>query len=323
MFLLQLVHRGPLALPSPSWVSYAPQADIIGKKVEWIATPDNEGGRLTPKGLDQLCEANPGPRILILNYPNNPTGLTYSSSALQELSDVAREHKVTVISDEIYGEVNHLGEHHSIASFYPEGTVISSGLSKWCGAGGWRLGYMVFPSNLRHLVDALGSAASETFTSVSAPIQWASIRAFKGGPEISRYLSDSRRLLASLGDYIYRQLTSAGVSIERPEGGFYMFPNMKHIKEGLASKGITTSSQMCEALLNETGVATLPGSCFGRDDSELSLRLSYVNFNGNQALLALAEHPTDSPIDDDDLRRLCGRSVEAADRMARWISAAR
>jgi len=320
MFLLQLIHKGSLSLPSPSWVSYAPQADIIGKEVEWIETPQNGGGRLTAKGLHELCEAKPRPRILILNYPNNPTGLTYSSSALKEIADVARHHKITVMSDEIYGEVNHRGEHHSIATFYPEGTVISSGLSKWCGAGGWRLGYMVFPPNLRHLVDALGSAASETYTSVSAPIQWASIRAFEGGEEIDQYLRDSRRILTALGDYIYRQLTSAGVCIEKPEGGFYMFPNMEHIREGLAAQGILTSPQLCEALLNDTGVATLPGNCFGRSDTELSLRLSYVNFDGAAALSAFASRPLGSEISDKELANLCGRSVEAANKMAAWIA---
>jgi len=319
MFLLQLVHKGPLTLPSPSWVSYEPQADIIGKKVEWIETRREDGGRLTANGLSEKCRLNPGPRVLILNYPNNPTGLTYSDSALRGLAEVARKHRVTVISDEIYGEVNHNGEHISIATVYPEGSVISSGLSKWCGAGGWRLGYMVFPSNLRHLLDALASAASETYTSVSAPIQWASIKAFENDETITRYLLDSRRILSALGRYIYGRLSSTGVSIEPPEGGFYMFPNMEHIKKSLSSYGVKTSSQMCEALLNDTGVATLPGSCFGRCESELSLRLSYVNFDGANALREVSKLPTDATLDDNFLREVCGRSIEAADRIARWI----
>ena len=119
-------------------------------------------------------------KLLILNYPNNPTGLTYGATALAALATVCRAHNIVVISDEIYGRVNHSDTHHSIAQYYPEGTIVCSGLSKWAGAGGWRLGYAVFPPDLRPLLNATKSVASETFTSVSAPIQYAAIT-FDGG----------------------------------------------------------------------------------------------------------------------------------------------
>lgn len=124
MFLLQLVYYGDLVIPTPSWVSYAPQAHIIGRQIRWLETrPENEW-RLVPDELDRLCAKDPDrPRIVILCYPNNPTGGSYRSNELKRLARVAERYRVVLLSDEIYGELHHKGEHDSIARFYPEGTT--------------------------------------------------------------------------------------------------------------------------------------------------------------------------------------------------------
>jgi aspartate aminotransferase len=173
MFLLQVVFYGDLIVPTPSWVSYAPQARIVGRHVRWLHTSEAAGWRLQPEQLEALCVEDPGrPRIIVLNYPGNPTGGTYTPAELEALADVARAHEVVVLSDEIYGELHHRGEHVSIERFYSDGTIVSSGLSKWCGAGGWRLGTFAFPGALRWLLDAMAAVASETFTSTSAAGSW-------------------------------------------------------------------------------------------------------------------------------------------------------
>ncbi|MBZ0201084.1 MAG: aminotransferase class I/II-fold pyridoxal phosphate-dependent enzyme, partial [Ignavibacteriaceae bacterium] len=168
MFLLQYVYYGDLVIPTPSWVSYAPQALIIGKQVRWLKTKPENNWVLTAEELESQCKSDPEkPRILIINYPSNPTGLTYQNGELKELARVAKKYKVILLSDEIYGELHHKGKHISISRYYPEGTIISSGLSKWCGAGGWRLGTFTFPTSMRWLLDAMAVMASETFTSTS------------------------------------------------------------------------------------------------------------------------------------------------------------
>jgi len=265
LFLLQLTYFGDLVLPAPSWVSYAPQAAILGRKVSWIQTRKENGWRLTPQELDELCSADPSrPRLLILNYPSNPTGLTLNSAHLEGLATVAQKYRLLVLSDEIYGELDHTGKHVSIANYYPEGTIVSSGLSKWCGAGGWRLGTFVFPSSLQWLLDAMSTVISETYSAVSSPIQYAAIRAFQGGPDIERYVAQSRRILRSLGDVVGKRLHAHGVDVQPAEGGFYLFPDFGDYRGELGARDITTSAQLCERLLNETGVALLPGSDFGR-----------------------------------------------------------
>jgi aspartate aminotransferase len=320
MFLLQLVYYGDLVIPRPSWVSYAPQARIIGRQVRWLETHRDNNWRLMPDELAALCEEDSDrPRVVIVNYPSNPTGATYSTERLKELAQVARRHRVVLLSDEIYGELHHKGQHVSIARFYPEGTIVSSGLSKWCGAGGWRLGTFTFPRSLSWLRDAMGAVASETFTSTSAPIQYAAVRAFDGGEEIERYLWKSRKILGALGRWAARRLALADLAIGLPAGGFYLFPDFTPLADRLRSRGITTARKLCSRLLEDTGVAILPGSEFGRPETELTARLAYVDFNGARALAAVDTSATNGSLPESFLRDYCGKVSTSVDRICEWV----
>ena len=320
IFLLQLVFEAKLALPSPSWVTYAPQAEILGKPFYWLPTSAEEAWRLQPETLERLGRARPETSFFILlNYPCNPTGQTYSADQLQALAEVARRYGMVILSDEIYGELDHEAAHVSMASFYPEGAIVTAGLSKWCGAGGWRLGTSLFPPSLHDLLDAMAAVASETFTAVSAPIQYGAVRAFEGGPEIDRYLHQSRRILRALGRHCAHRLQEAGATVDLPEGAFYLFPDLTPLAESLRTRGIHTNEELCERLLEDTGVAVLPGSAFGRALEEFTVRLAYVNFDGERALAAATEAPHPLPLQQDFLKAHCGRVVEAIERMCAWL----
>ena len=320
MFLLQLVYYGDIVIPTPAWVSYAPQAQIIGRQIRFLHTHANNGWRLTPEQLDDLCRSDPSrPRIVILNYPSNPTGTTYSLEELQTIAEIAKRYRVILLSDEIYGKLYHEGDHHSVVPLYPEGTIFSGGLSKWCGAGGWRLGLFVFPKCLRWLQDAMAVVASETFTSTSAPIQYAAVKAFQESEEIDRYLYHIRRILRSLGIKLVSLLKSAGVNVLSPHGGFYLFPDFMEYEEKLKSLGITTSYKFCEHLLKETGIAILPGMDFGRVPEELTARLSYVNFDGKKALEAAYQVPASHPLDENFLYSYCAGPVVATEKLCEWL----
>lgn len=321
MFLIQLVYYGDLVIPTPSWVSYAPQAQIIGRQVRWLPTRSENRWKLVPEELEALCENDPDrPRLLILNYPNNPTGHTYSQSELQKLAQVVRKYRMVLLSDEIYGEIHHEGKHISIASFYPEGTIISSGLSKWCGAGGWRLGTFTFPDPLQWLLDSMAAVASETFTSTSTPIQYAAVRAFRGGPEIEHYLVQSRRILRALGQYCTEKMRSVGIKVYQPKGAFYLFPSFSPFKESLQKLDITTNKMLCERILSDTGVATLPGTSFGRPEYKFALRMAYVDFDGARVLQALEKLPADADIPAAFLEKYCNRVTTAMERLCEWTS---
>ncbi len=322
MFLLQLVYYGDLVIPTPSWVSYAPQANIIGRHVRWLPTHLKDDWHLTPDSLEELCRQDPGrPRIVVLNYPSNPTGCTCTGEELQRLAKVAEEYRVVLLADEIYGELHHNGQHVSIARYYPEGTIISSGLSKWCGAGGWRLGTFLFPRPLYWLRDAMAAVASETFTATSAPIQYAAVRAFHGGIQIERYLWNSRRILKALGNFLADRLTQAGALVSRPKGAFYLFPNMGPLAEKLAKRGITDSETLCTRLLDEAGVAILPGTVFGRSADELTARISYVDFDGARALAGAEQLPPHEALDKSFLTNYCHHTINAVEKMCDWLDA--
>ncbi|MBN2431255.1 MAG: aminotransferase class I/II-fold pyridoxal phosphate-dependent enzyme [Acidobacteria bacterium] len=320
MFLLQLVFYGDLVIPTPSWVSYAPQAHIIGRHIQWVSTSAEDGWRITPEQLHDLCRRDPGrPRLVILNYPANPHGGTYVLEELKELARVARRYRVLLLSDEIYGELHFNGQHVSIARFYPEGTIISGGLSKWCGAGGWRLGTFAFPALLDWLREAMAAVASETYTSVSAPIQFAAVRAFLGGPRIERYLTQARRVLRTLGRELHRRLIVFGVPVAEPRGAFYLFPDFANFRDELARRGIRTSEDLCTRLLEETGVAVLPGMAFGRPPEELTVRMAFVNFDGACALAKAEEVPKDKPLPRSFLENCCLNCLEGVERIGSWL----
>lgn len=138
LFPLQIAFDGDILLPSPAWVSYAPRARLVGRHVVPVPTSCADGWKVTAAQLDAVCTTHRAPaRLLVLNSPNDPTGLASDAPALAALAEVARRHGIIVLSDEIYGELRFDAPHCSIATFYPEGTIISGGLSRWCGAGGW------------------------------------------------------------------------------------------------------------------------------------------------------------------------------------------
>lgn len=319
IFILQLVYYGELIIPTPSWVSYSPQARIVARHVTWVPTTEENDWRLSPEKLDLICRSDPDrPRVVILNYPSNPTGSTYPASRLKKLADVARKYNLILISDEIYSLLDHTGKHVSIAQYYPEGTIISSGLSKWAGAGGWRLGTFTFPKNLRWLQNAMAIVASETYTSTSAPIQYAAITAFQDHPSLDEYLIHSRRILSTLGNYMAGRLGAKKITMPSPKGGFYLFTNFNYYREKLAAKGILTSFELCESLLQDTGVAILPGIDFGRQPEELSCRIAYVDFDG-ELVLKNAMACKDDSLKEDFLRKHCSKMLEAIERIESWL----
>lgn len=321
MFILQLVYYGDLVIPTPSWVSYAPQAHIVGRHVHWLRTEENSNWLLSAEELDSFCSADPDkPRIVILNYPNNPTGCSYTDQQLQDLAQIARKYRIILLSDEIYGELNFTGNHRSIARYYPEGTIIASGLSKWAGAGGWRLGSFAFPAELRWLSDAMAVVASETFTATSAPIQYAAVKAFQGGEEIERYLVNCRRILKALTTWICVRFAAAGVLVAKPDGAFYLLPDFELLREKLQARGIRDSATLCQKLLTETGVAILPGSSFGRPANELTARIACVDFDGAKALTGAEQISAEVELDEGFLQQHCEKVLVAVQEICDWAT---
>jgi len=294
---------------------------IIGRDIHWIDTRYENNWLIQAEELEQICFKDPEKaRLVIINYPSNPTGRTYSIDQLKDLAEVARKHRVVLLSDEIYAKLHHDGKHKSIVKLYPEGTIFSGGLSKWCGAGGWRLGLFVFPEGLRWLLNAMASVGSETFTSTSSPIQHAAVAAFHYNDDIEKYLINERRILKALGAALSEKLQQAGARVKCPEGAFYLFPDFSDYSDKFRKNNIRNSKEMCEKLLDETGVAILPGSDFGRPENEFTARLAYVDFNGREALEGVKKVPSNQNPGQEYLEKYCGRMLKATDRICDWLN---
>ena len=310
LFQCQMVFDGITLLPSPSWVSYAPQANFLGKKILWLQTTAKENWHITANLLEETCKKNKENKLLILNSPNNPSGT--SSLYLEELAFIAKKYELIIISDEIYAELDFTGNYHSITHFYPEGTIVSGGLSKWCGAGGWRLGTMIFPQNLSFIRKAIRSVASETFTSVSAPIQYAAVKAYKTNH--NEFLKKCRKILNFVSSFLHEELCSVGIKALKPTGGFYILCDFSNVIK--KSDNIFSDKELSNLLLQKLGVASLPGSDFGLEKEKMILRLAFVDFDGGKALKYLRYR---NKLEISDYKELFPMVYEGLLKIKNWV----
>ena len=278
--ILMAFQNADVFLPAPSWVSYAPQAQLAGHHVVKVNTSYEKRWRITP---DSILEAAKNKKhevsILILNYPGNPDGLTYEEGELKEIAEVARQLNILVISDEIYGLLDYNESHLSFSNYYPEKTITTTGLSKWCGAGGWRFGAIFLYENIEpEFKQALIGIGSETYSCAPTPVQMAAKTAYRDYEETKVHLRRQIDLLKMVGNYCADRLNAHNIRVHAPRGGFYLFPDFMVYQEVLETLGITTSAQLCQHLLQDTGVALLPASAFGFDPDYLAVRLAYVDF---------------------------------------------
>ena len=307
MFLLQVIFDGEIILPTPSWVSYLPQAIVGRNKVQFLQTKRENNWFPTGSEIEKIILKNKKKNyLLFLNSPNNPSGQICEN--LEEISQIVKKYNLLVLSDEIYSELSFNDDYKSISNFCPEKTIISTGLSKWCGAGGWRLGYFIIPENLKIIRDTLNVLASETFSAVSAPIQYAAIQAYEGNH--MNYIKSSKEILKAVGNYVYENLNSNNILINKSQGGFYLMPEFLNAKLKFSS-----SSEMCKNILEKTGVALLPGSDFGFDKKKMLARLSFTDFDGKKFM---QEYKKNENLDNVSVKNLAPKVAEGVDRLKKW-----
>lgn len=247
-------------IPEPSFVCYSPLTTLADGVPVPIQTREENMFRLTAEQLKKAI--TPKTKLLILPFPNNPTGAVMRKEDLEAIAEVLKNTNIMVLSDEIYGELTYNGKHVSIASIdgMKERTILVSGFSKAYAMTGWRLGYACGPAEIigaMHKIHQYGIMCAPTMS------QYAAIEAMlNGDDDIERMVNeyDIRRRLLVDG------LRKLGMDCFEPEGAFYVFPSIK--KFGL------TSEQFAEKLLFEKHVAVVPGTAFG-DCGEGFLRISY------------------------------------------------
>lgn len=250
-------------LPAPAYPGYEPIANLVGAEIVEIDTTDNDFV-LTPEMLEKaILEQGDKLKAVLLNYPTNPTGVTYSRKQIKELADVLKKYDVFVISDEVYAELTYSNEPHvSIAEYLPEQTILINGLSKSHAMTGWRIGLIFAPAVF---TAQLIKSHQYLVTAAATMAQFAAIEALSVGkddalPMKAEYLK--RR------DYIMDKMSALGFKIIKPDGAFYIFAKIPAGYE-------QDSFKFCQSFAREKAVAFIPGVAFGQY-GEGYVRLSYA-----------------------------------------------
>lgn len=249
-------------IPEPCYVSYAACATLAGGKAVTVPTSFANEFKVTPEDLEKYVTNKT--KVLLIGYPNNPTGTVLEKNELLALADFAKKHDLIIMSDEIYGDLTYGDKEHVCFSSLPdmqERTILLNGFSKAYAMTGWRLGYALAPEPV---IDAMNKI--HQYSMICAPItaQIAGLEAIRNGEKhmkkmVAEY--DRRRRL------IYEGFTSMGLKCFEPKGAFYIFPN-------ISSTGLT-SEEFAEQLLMRQHVAVIPGTAFGKC-GEGFIRASYA-----------------------------------------------
>jgi aspartate aminotransferase len=287
LFALLLALPGDVILPQPSWVSYEPQAALAKKQVIRVPIPPECGGVPGPAAfretMKEARDAGHDPRILILTTPDNPTGTIASKRLLEETCEIARSEGIMVIADEIYRDLAYNeDEFVSAAMCDSENVVIVSGLSKNLALGGWRIGFIRTPNSAagRKLIGTLCAIGSEIWSCVPPPIAAAAQVAFSEPPEIHRHVALSRELHRKTTETVFRAVVDSGVRCRRPQAAFYLYPDLEAQRSTLATRGILTSQDLADELLDTWNIAVLPGCVFGEHANTLTFRLATSLLHG-------------------------------------------
>lgn len=215
---------------------------------------------------------------------------------LKEIAGICRKYGCYIVSDEIYSEQTITDNgHSSISEYYPEKTIISNGISKWLGAGGWRIGFMIVPKEMRPVIDAMNVYNSQTFSGVSTPIQYAAIKGFEDTPEMTAYLNNTRDILRVISNIFRRTLEEAGIQCTKTGslGSHYIlldFTNqpktaaLRAKYEALEDRSKKFGEMVGEMMIDESGVSLLQASAFGLPKEKLFFRLSFSDFEGGDLL---------------------------------------
>ncbi|MEB3316528.1 MAG: pyridoxal phosphate-dependent aminotransferase [Cyanobacteriota bacterium] len=255
LFQVLLNPGDEVVIPSPCWLSYPPMVELAGASVRVLRTDASQGFRFSPEELEQAI--TPATRLLVLNTPNNPTGMVIGRSELEGIAAVLRRHPhVAVVCDEIYEAL--LGPdqtHHSLAALAPdlaERTFIANGFAKGWAMTGWRVGWLYGPA---HVVKAACALQSQSTSNVCSFAQFGALAALEGSRDCVRVMAarfNERRLL------LYEGLMELpGLRLVAPQGAFYAFPDV-------SAWGLD-SMTLCNRLLEEAGLALVPGVAFGDD----------------------------------------------------------
>jgi aspartate aminotransferase len=288
LYGLLLTIGSDVAVPRPSWVSYAAQARLTGTRPHFVAAAADGGGVCDAEALNAVVRRSHAAgrpiRAVVATLPDNPTGTLATPQSVRALCAVAARHDLIIISDEIYRDLVHdeSTAFLSPAQVAPERTVVTTALSKSLALGGWRLGVARMPAGDlgTALRDRLLGVGSEIWSTPAAPIQYAAAAAFSEPAHIRERIERSRVLHATVAQAVAAVCADAGLRLPAPQAAFYVYPDFEPWRGWLRSRGVTTGADLATHLIGKYGLGALPASAFGESEDVLRLRLATAMIYG-------------------------------------------
>ncbi|RDU36375.1 aspartate aminotransferase [Neobacillus piezotolerans] len=267
LFQVLLDEGDEVIIPSPYWVSYPEQVKLADGVPVIVECKENSNFKISPRQLEEAITNRT--KAVIINSPGNPTGMVYSKEELEAIGEICLKHNVLIVSDEIYEKLVYGGNKHvSIAQISPdlkEQTVVVNGVSKSHSMTGWRIGYA---AGNKEIVEAMTNLASHSTSNPTTTAQYATIEAYRG---TQKPVEEMKKSFEGRLEKVFADLVSIpGFSCLKPQGAFYLFPN---VTEAVKACGYKDADEFSEALLEKAKVAVIPGSGFGAPDN---IRLSYA-----------------------------------------------
>ncbi|MBT4989523.1 MAG: pyridoxal phosphate-dependent aminotransferase [Rickettsiales bacterium] len=287
--ILAIFKKASIYIAEPSVSFYDFQARILGHKVKKIPTDNLNCYLIDENILEKAFAKTPvndnRQKILILNCPGHLNGSSYSKQQLVSITRICQRYNVLVISDELLSMLNYTDNHESIIDYYPEGTIVTTGISKSYAASNWRFSCCFYNREFgNNLKSSLLAICSSSYSYVSYPIQSAAMIAYDNLKKDHGYIIKQRRILQYLSEYSYNKFNNNNIITQKSSAGFCLLLDFSAYKEKFKKYNILDDSKLCFDILDSQNIVLLPASSFGMKNNDFLVRYAFVDFDGDAAL---------------------------------------
>jgi aspartate aminotransferase len=279
LFIIQACFKGKIFHITPSWVSYKEHINILNKNSDLIEIDTNieNNFEINFDLLENELKKNEKyPKLLILNNPNNPTGIYKDNKEIEKVAKLMKKYNCLVFSDEIYLNLTYNKIKYSISNYIPDLVIIGSSVSKDLGCGGYRLGWLAFPKIQENLFNICKSYSSSIYSCAPTPIQYATNDMILNQKLFKKHCNMSIEIYKYISNKVCELLKITDIKFVRPNSSWYIFLNFDNYEKKLLSIDIKSSRDLCSYLIDKIGLISVPGESF--NTKGLNLRMSLVDF---------------------------------------------
>jgi len=329
IFSLFTIITGDVIIPSPSWIGYFPQLEMLGRRYHTYYLSAENDYKIAPDELDDFfagLSSEGRQHLLVINNPHNPTGVVYSREELTEIANMCRKWGVLVLADEIYAiSTYNFDEFTSMGLVYPEGAFVTNGLSKDRSAGGYRLGSCIVPeTSSEKMVADFAKVAATVYTNVSTPTQYGAIAAYEPNDEIEEYFRITREIHRMVGCFTSDQFNRIeGIKATKPRGTFYLYADFNLLAGDLGRKGVLNSNALEHSLLKHPHhIAVITGDALMLRPDDYGARIAFVDYDGGAAIDAYKNGPPDTEAEEIEfVKKVAPRILGGIEQLTAYVDA--